>query len=353
MAAPSPVPTEALWLDRPGGSFRLGPIEPGVLGPDELRIRARAIAVNPVDMMGGIARRVVLPWLRYPAVVGSDVAGEVVAVGSAVTRFRVGERVVGYAVGAEKTSNRAAEGGFQGLPVLREHLCAPIPDGTTFEEACVIPLACTTAAAGLFEAGQLALDSGRGGVVRDSQAVLVWGGSTSVGLNAIQLARLAGYTVITTASPKNFDLVRSVGASAAFDYKDPGAVPQIVERLAGQQLAGAIAIGAGSLRPVIRITARVAGRKRVASAYPTPGTAVRSSLARRQGVQVSAIWGGSPKDSPVGSLLWADILPSALADGTFQPKPDPFIVGHGLAAIPGALDRLRRGVSAQKLIVTL
>lgn len=353
MAPPSAGPSEALWLDRPGGPFRLGAIEPAALGADEVMIRARAIAVNPVDMMGGIARRVVLPWLHYPAVVGSDVAGEVVEVGSAVTRFQVGDRVTGYAVGAEKTSNRPAEGGFQTYPVLREHLCTPIPADLSFETACVIPLACTTAAAALFESDQLALEVGQGQGEHEPQMVLIWGGSTSVGLNAIQLARGAGYTVLATASPKNFALVRSVGASAAFDYKDPGAVSQIVERLAGRSLAGAIAIGAGSLRPVIRITAQVPGRKRVASAYPTPGTSLQGLLARRTGVRVSAIWGGSPKDSPVGSLLWADILPAGLADGSFQPKPEPLIVGAGLAAIPAALERLRHGVSAQKLIVTV
>jgi NADPH:quinone reductase-like Zn-dependent oxidoreductase len=309
--------------------------------------------VNPIDMMNGIARRIVLPWLRYPAVIGSDVAGEVIAVGSAVTRFRLGDRVVGYAVGAEKSSNRVAEGGFQTHPTLRDHMTVSIPDGTGYSTACVLPLACTTAAAGLFEIDQLGLDFRTSAVNESVQTILIWGGSTSVGLNAIQLARAAGYSVVATSSPENFPLLRSVGASECFDYNDPNVVDRLVSLLAGKYLAGAIAIGAGSLSQVIRIAALVPGRKRVASAYPTPATSLRRHLARFRGVQVSAIWGGSPKDSPVGPLLWSKILADGLSNGSFHAKPDPVVVGHGLASIRDALVQLRRGVSAQKLVVTV
>lgn len=60
-----------------------------------------------------------------------------------------------------------------------------------------------------------------------SSQLLIWAGSTGVGMYAIKLAALAGYRVVTTCSPHNFDLVRSLGASAAFDYKDPSAPEKI------------------------------------------------------------------------------------------------------------------------------
>lgn len=60
------------------------------------------------------------------------------------------------------------------------------------------------------------------------QTVVVWGGSTSVGSNAVQLAVAAGYEVVTTASPRNFDHVRALGASAVFDYNSSTVVQDII-----------------------------------------------------------------------------------------------------------------------------
>ncbi len=72
------------------------------------------------------------------------------------------------------------------------------------------------------------------------------GGSTSVGSNAIQLAVAAGYDVITTASPRNFDFVTSLGASHVFDYNSPSVVKDIIAAFDARSLAGAIAFGTTS-----------------------------------------------------------------------------------------------------------
>jgi len=306
--------------------------------------------------MGGVARRVVLPWLRFPAVLGSDVAGDVVAVGPEVTHLTVGDRVVGYAVGVERSRNTPAEGAFQTHVTLLEHMCSPIPDAMTFEEACVLPLALTTAAAGLFETDQLALELPGDAAVPDrGQTVLVFGGATSVGMNAIQLASNAGYRVVATASADNVDLLTGLGAAATMDYHDDDVVEQILHDLSGRVLAGTLAIASGSLRDAIRVnrSPRATGPRRVSSAHPTPETRIRALLARRRGIQVSAIWGGSPKDTEVGPAMWRTFLPPALADGRYRAAPEPLVVGEGLEAIPSALARLRRGVRAQKLVVTL
>ncbi|MEP9360063.1 alcohol dehydrogenase catalytic domain-containing protein [Sphingomonas sp. KR3-1] len=87
----------------------------------------------------------------YPFVLGSDVAGEVAEVGAGVTRFAVGDRVVGHAVGSDKARNCAAEGAFQSHVVLLAHMTAPPPDDLAFEAAAVLPLAASTAACGLFQ----------------------------------------------------------------------------------------------------------------------------------------------------------------------------------------------------------
>jgi NADPH:quinone reductase-like Zn-dependent oxidoreductase len=103
---------------------------------------------DALDWIIQVAGNLTYRWLNYPAVLGSDVAGEV---GQAVTRFRVGDRVLGHAVGTGKDSNSAAEGAFQQYTVMLERMAAPIPGTMPFEDAAVLPLGVSTAACGLFQ----------------------------------------------------------------------------------------------------------------------------------------------------------------------------------------------------------
>ena len=344
---------EALWLLTPRGRFEVRSSPPPAPGPGEVVIRVRAVAVNPVDAITGPFRRIVTPWVRYPTVIGSDVAGEIVDVGSGVTRLRRGDRVLGYAAGQERLRNSPAEGGFQRYVTVLERVCAQLPDAVSFEHAAVLPLGISTAAAGLFEADQLGLPLPAGTVRPGDDVVLVWGASTSVGCNAVQLARASGFTVLATAGQKNHDLVRSLGAEAVFDYRDADADQKIIHALRHRQLAGTIAIGRGSLTHAMRIAGRTSGAKRIASAYPDPLTRARALVARARGIRVASIWGGTPVHSPVGPSIFQDFLPAALADGRFRPAPDPTVFGVGLQQLPGALGALRRGVSAAKIVVSV
>jgi NADPH:quinone reductase-like Zn-dependent oxidoreductase len=347
------VQNTALWLPRRGAELQVGPAPYTAPGPGEVGVRVGAVAINPVDAMPGIAYRVVLPWLTFPAVIGSDVAGEVVEVGPGVTRFRPGDRVVGMAIGLERDRDRAAEGAFQHYVVLLGDLVSPIPDELSYEQAAVLPLALSTAATGLFQADHLGLQLPRAHAADRDETVLVWGGSTSVGSNAIQLARGAGYRVVTTASPRNFDYVRSLGAAAAVDYRDRDAINQVIAAIGAGPLAGALAIGAASLPKCWTIATRLPGPRRVAAAQPALATRIQMLGRRPRGVQVSAIWGGTLRHNEVGPSIYADYLPSALAENTYRPAPRAVVVGKGLEQIPTALDRIRRGVSASKLVVQL
>ena len=171
-----------------------------------MTICVRAVAVNPVDAIPGLAYRLIMPWLTFPAIIGGDVAGEVVEAGPGVTRLQPGDRVLGMADGLERSRNNAAEGAFQKDTVLMQNLVSPIPNELSFEQAAVLPLTLSTAATGLFQRDHLALPLPAIDAPDRQQTVLVWGGSTHVGSNGIQLARCAGYRVIATASPRNFGL---------------------------------------------------------------------------------------------------------------------------------------------------
>jgi NADPH:quinone reductase-like Zn-dependent oxidoreductase len=90
-----------------------------------------------------------------------------------------------------------------------------IPSNISFEEAATLGVSISTVGQGLYQSLGLPLPEKQA-----SQPVLIYGGATGTGLFAIQFAKLNGCTVVTTCSPKNFELVKSFGADAAFDYKD-------------------------------------------------------------------------------------------------------------------------------------
>jgi NADPH:quinone reductase-like Zn-dependent oxidoreductase len=226
-------------------------------------------------------------------------------------------------------------------------------DSLSFDQASVLPLTLSTAATGLFQKDHLALALPTADPVAKNATVLVWGGSTGVGSNAIQLVRNAGYRVVTTSSPHNFDYVRSLGAAEVVDRNSESAVEEVAERIGDSPLAGTLAIGSGSLKAAIALAGRTTGTKRIAAAQPELLTRIQGRRAPRLGIQVSGIWGTSLKDNEVGPAIYVDFLPAALATGTFRAAPEAVIVGEGLDSIPAALRQLRGGVSAKKLVVTV
>jgi len=367
-----PINTAA-WLNGRYNDLTVGPAPYTAPGATDIVIRNRALAVNPLDAIKQSTGDFMYRWLPYPVVLGEDVAGEVVEVGSAVTRFRVGDRVLAYAVGMEKGRDHRAEGGFQHYTVAREQLATPLPDGMAFEEAVVLPLGISTAASALFQRDQLGLRHPSAAAEPAGQVVVVWGGATSVGSNAIQLAVAAGYEVLTTASPHNHERMRRLGAALAFDYASPTAVPDIVAAVGGRTVAGVLAVGTGSAEPGVRIAAAT-GAKRVAMASPSvsfagirgvdgkflrvmarliAGNVALQARCLVHGIRAKFVWGSSLMTNEVGPMLWADYLPAALADGRYQLVPAAEVVGVGLEQVQPALDALRRGVSARKLVVSL
>ncbi|KAI2463363.1 zinc-binding oxidoreductase CipB [Annulohypoxylon bovei var. microspora] len=351
-------------------------------GPDEIVVQNAAIAINPVDYTKQHGGDQMFAWIKYPHVLGSDVAGEVVEVGTggkAAQLFKPGDRVLGLAVGMDKRSAGASEGAFQQYTVLRSNLATKIPDDLSYERACVLPMGISAAACGLFMKDYGALKYPTSS--RKSQdgktpaeVFIVWGGSSSVGSNAIQLAKAAGYEVIATSSPKNFEYLKELGALQVYDYKNPDTIAEITAALQNRTCAGAIATGVGSDEACIDILAAVPGRKFVAqTTVPlNPATMpkniikfigvmlgflwwnVKISLtARFKGVTTKFIWATDVVDNEVGEMIYHDFLPGALASGQYQPKPEPQIVGKGLEYVQEALDTSLKGVSAAKVVVTL
>lgn len=337
----------------------------------EIVVKNRAVAINPVDWGVQLLGNLLFPWFKYPFILGTDLAGEVVEVGEGVTRFSMGDRVLGIALGMDKTRNSEAEGAFQEYTVLLAHMAAPIPSSMSYEDAAVLPLALYTAACGLFQKDHLALQYPSVAPQPTGKTLLIWGGSTSVGSNAIQLASASGYEVITTSSPRNFPYVRRLGASQVFDYHEKTVVADIIEALKGKTIAGALAIGAGSADACSAIVHACNGDKFVSlvslgALPPRPGLNLQTLLlifrfvsanvsfqvtSRMRRIRTKFISG--MMDNEVSKVLYEDFLPRALAEGHYVAAPEPVVVGKGLDHIQAGLDAQRQGVSAKKVVVSL
>ncbi|MEU8379983.1 NAD(P)-dependent alcohol dehydrogenase [Streptosporangium sp. NPDC048865] len=180
-------------------------VDTPVPGDDEVLVRVRATSVNPYDwhMMRGepyVARLMGGLGLRAPklSVLGTDVAGQVEAVGRNVTGFRPGDEVFAL----------LKEGGFAEYVCVAEDELAPKPKNLSYGQAAAVPMAAVTALLGL-------RDDGR---IRPGQRVLVNGASGGVGTFAVQLARAFGAEVTGVCRTGNVELVRSIGAHEVVDY---------------------------------------------------------------------------------------------------------------------------------------
>lgn len=234
---------------------------------NEIFVKNGAIAINPADWM--LQDSPFFP-LKYPNILGHDVAGTVVGVGSSVTRFRKGDRVLGHAVGM--ATQKPRDGGLQEYTILLSNMASKIPDSLPFENAVVLPLTISTAAAALFQKGLLTLQHPSLNPKPTGQTVLVWGGASSVGCNAIQLAVAAGYEVVTTASPKNLEYLKKLGASRVFDYNSKTVTENLIAAFKEKTMAGVVDCinSNGAIESCIAVAVAGQGKKFIATVLFPP-----------------------------------------------------------------------------------
>ncbi|KAF4448786.1 hypothetical protein F53441_7835 [Fusarium austroafricanum] len=308
---------------------------------DEVVVENYAVAVNPVD---SAQQRLgtVFPWLKFPAILGYDVAGRITAAGPNVTKFKIGDRVFGNNWGA-----------FQEYVPIKEYLCAKLPDNISYQDAAVLPLCLTVAVKTLFHPDYLALDLPTALTKANGKIILIWGGSTSVGCNVIQLAKAAGFEVITTSSPKNFDYLKKLGASQVFDYNSPTIKQDLLAAVKGKTVAGTIANGGldQSVFPSIVDTCAAVALSSRDNCKMIPLTMV-PRFPLPEGVETKFVVPLST-DKELASWLFNDYISGELANGNFVPAPEARVVGHGLEALQPALETLNAGVSAKKIVVTM
>jgi NADPH:quinone reductase-like Zn-dependent oxidoreductase len=199
------------------GVFKEIDVELPKVKDTEVLVEMRASSINPGDealRSGEILKSSVgKQWSeKLPLVLGSEVAGIVRAVGQRVTRFNIGDRVMGLALHS---------GAYQDFVALEENHIAKFSEEISFEIAGSAPTIALTSKQALFDYGKL----------EKGQRVLIHAGAGGVGHVAIQLAKHHGAYVISTARKQNHDFVKALGADEVYDYTETDFVTKITEKV--------------------------------------------------------------------------------------------------------------------------
>jgi alcohol dehydrogenase len=192
-----------------------------VPGDGDVVLRVRAASLNYHDVFTHRG----MPGIRIPmpAIMGLDVAGEIVALGAGVSGWTIGERVLGDPINRVEGGlvGETVHGGLAEFCRLRAHQLIPIPDGVGFAAAAALPCAYGTARRMMVTRGRVAA----------GEKVLILGASGGVGVCCVQLAKLAGATVIAaTSSVEKATRLRALGAADIIDYAQEDFVQAVYGR---------------------------------------------------------------------------------------------------------------------------
>ncbi|EIW60398.1 GroES-like protein [Trametes versicolor FP-101664 SS1] len=320
------------------------------VGNDDILLKTTSVAQNPTDWKHVDTRGI------PGTIVGCDFSGYVVKAGQNVTSPKVGDHVAGFLHGSAFPD----EGAFAEYVKTPGDLVWVVPENTlSHDEAATLGCAFWTAAQALFHEKRLAIVEPPAKASGD-EWIFIYGGSSAVGHFAIQLAHLAGYKVVTTASPRNFELAKSLGADAVFDYRDADVVAKI-KQTTGDSVTKAL--DAISLKESQRISAEViapTGGKVVLVLGPEAGatdrkdvqfilTLIYTSLGREFGFGPGSHYPVSSEDR-AQMVEFLKKVPQIVKDGAVKPPAIKLWEG-GLGAIIDGLQYMREGkVSAEKIV---
>ncbi|RMZ90995.1 hypothetical protein DV736_g1773, partial [Chaetothyriales sp. CBS 134916] len=324
---------------------------PPKLRPDYVLVDVKAVALNPTDW-----KHVHYSGLNHAGhLSGCDFAGIVAEVGPSLSKaWKAGDRIAGLAHGGNEL--QAEDGAFAEQIVVKAGAQVRIPDTWSFEDAAGLGVAYVTVGQGLYQAMGLNWPNDP---VKESEWILIYGGSSGMGTVGTEFAKLSGYKVVTTCSPRNFDLAKSFGADEVVDYKDPEAVEKVKKIVGGQvkyvwdtisdqqtaDFCGKVIAPGGKLGA---IRSEVPKREDITITCTLGYTAI--------GEEVRKPWATVPEEITRAHYEWMKKWVS-LVDGLLEEgkiKPHPPRVHKGLENVLEGMEELKEGkVSGQKLVYTL
>lgn len=190
-------------------------VEKPTPGRNEVLVKVYATSVNPADC--GVRQGIFGRRIELPVILGYDVSGAIAAVGEDVRDFKVGDEVY-YAIGLLDGDGANAE-----YHVAHESIVAKKPANISHQQAAAVPVAGGTAWAALIARAK----------VKVGETVLIHGGAGGVGSFAIQIAKAAGAYVYTTCGAYDVEIVKSLGADRAIDYRNEDFVDIIMKETEG------------------------------------------------------------------------------------------------------------------------
>ncbi|KAF2119100.1 chaperonin 10-like protein [Lophiotrema nucula] len=332
---------------------------------DEVRVRVEWTASTPLDMHqndGGLL-------VKHPQVLGDGTAGTVIEVGDSVKRLKVGDKVFGF------TWREQKEKAHQEFCTAREWLFALLPSGFTMAEAVTLPNNFVT----VFHAVTTDLGIETPWPKPENyipphheQAILIWGGSSSVGQFAIQILKYYGYTnILATASKRHHVKLQAFGAKHVFDYSDPHVVSDILNTASQSTAASQPSISLvldcigsleGSIKPIAKTTK---GKSKVAillpvivrdsseTEAPIYEMDVRKGVDWDEGVDVRGVRTHFYLDNEFFKYhLQPDIMYTMLKDGIVEPNSQKIIEGVTLLERANeAMNALRRKEASGERLV--
>jgi NADPH:quinone reductase-like Zn-dependent oxidoreductase len=307
----------AIRLDRFGGPDALAVATQPIpqAKDDEVLVRVRAASVNPVDAKTRAGEYPVVTEKDLPITLGRDLAGTIEAVGTRA-HYMLSH---GDAVFAFIGQDRGAQADYA---VVKAVELVALPQGLSMAEGAAVPLAAMTAWQGMFEHGGL----------QPGETVLIHGGAGGVGHLAIQLAKAKGARVVTTASGRDLDWVRSLGADVAIDYKE-----QRFEDEAGEVDVVFDLIGGDTLE---RSWAVVREGGAIVSTLEQPDEA----RAREKRLRAAVTYHAQPNAAQLGEI--ADLLAAGKVEVTVAAT-------FPLAEVAAAQARLEEGGLRGKIVLTV
>lgn len=312
------------------------------LGPHEVHVRFHAGSLNYRDLM--VALGLYNPKMQLPRILGSDAAGEVVAVGERVTRHKVGDRVASLFFQdwqdgeITQTTGKSALGGamdgvFATERVLPETGVIAFPEALSFEEAATLPCAALTAWNGLVEKGKL----------HAGQTVLVLG-TGGVSMFALQIAKAHGARVIlTSSSDEKLARGKDLGADEAINYKTrPDWDAEVLKQTSGRGVDHVVEVGGpGTLERSLNAVCP-GGHVYLIGVLSEPGKGVNVMPVLVKSVHLDGVY--------VGSQAMFACMNAAIEVNRLKPVIDRVFP---LADARAAFEHLRSGNHFGKVVLSL
>ncbi|KAH7066866.1 chaperonin 10-like protein [Paraphoma chrysanthemicola] len=321
-----------------GQALQVTDIEVDRPAPGEVLIRNHAVALQPLDAKMLIAGYGPATSMQYPAALGTGGAGVIEEVGEGVVGLKVGDRVAFDTKAYVVPEKNRRQGTWQQLVSCDATTVAKIGD-VAFEQAVLVDFPLQTAVAAL----HVFLGMGVPGSGKAEDKVLIWGAGGAVGSYGVQYAKSVGHTVVVTASPRDVERQKRIGASEVVDYKSA----DVVERL--REL--------GPYKYLFTASGDAASQKALAALLPNGGkfaSVLPGAAELPQDVEIvyTAFSQAAQKEeySDWGNFWYQQYLPEVLAKDLVEPVKFTKVDG-GLAALQQANQDVFDGKVRGKLVI--